>query len=153
MAKPRIGDVMEIRTTKGFAYAQYTHKHRMLGALLRVFGSLHDSGASDLVQVVSEAPAFFCFFPLTAAIGMGIVKVVGNVPLSPEAQVFPLFRTGIPDRSTKKVDVWRLWDGERSWPVGRLTAEQRKLSMCEGWNDTLLIERLESGWRPENDPE
>jgi hypothetical protein len=56
------------------------------------------------------------------------------------------------DPSTGKVKVWWLWDGEREWQVGELTEEQRGLSFREVWNDTLLIERIESGWTPETDP-
>jgi len=52
---------------------------------------------------------------------------------------------------TRKVDVWWLWDGQEEWKVGDLTAEQRRLSIRGVWNDTLLRDRLESGWRPETD--
>jgi hypothetical protein len=150
MARLKIGDIVEIKTGKGLVYAQYTHKHQQYGALLRVFRKFYGVRPSDFTELVRSRPAFMCFFPLGAAVNRGIVSIVDNVVVPPEA--FPTFRGGVIDPSTGKVKVWWLWDGEREWRVGELTAEQRRLSFSEVWNDTLLIERIESGWTPETDP-
>ena len=152
MARVKIGDMVEIKTTRGFAYAHYTHKHKQYGALLRVFQGLYDAPPSNLEDVVRQKVAFSCFFPLGAAVHRKIVSVVGNVAVPDEAQKFPTFRTGIVNPSTRKVDVWWLWDGEREWRVGNLTPEQRTFPIRGTWNDTLLIERIESHWTPEKDP-
>jgi hypothetical protein len=155
MARLKIGDIVEIKTGKGLAYAQYTHKHDKpprYGALLRVFGKFYDVRPSDLTELVRNRPAFMCFFPLGAAVNRSIVSIVGNVAVPLEAQAFPIFRAGVIDPSTRKVNVWWLWDGEREWRVGEITAEQRRLSIRGVWNDTLLVERIESGWTPEMDP-
>lgn len=151
MVKLKIGDVVEIKTAKGLAYAQYAHKHKQYGALLRVFGDFHDNRPNGFAELVKNKPTFMCFFPLNAAVDQGIVSIVDNVALPTEAQAFPVFRSGVTDPSTRKVGVWWLWDGEKEWRVGDLTAEQRKLSIRGVWNDTLLIERIESGWTPETD--
>ncbi|MEJ2528408.1 MAG: hypothetical protein P8Y49_10155 [Sulfurovaceae bacterium] len=37
----KFGDVIEIVTSKGYAYAQYTHKDSMMGALLRIFKGIY----------------------------------------------------------------------------------------------------------------
>lgn len=47
--------------------------------------------------------------------------------------------------------TWWLWDGVNEWPIGKLTKEQKHLPFNEVWNDTLLVERIESGWTPETD--
>jgi len=151
MATHQIGDVIEIRTTKGLAYAQYTHKHKQYGALLRVFNQIHPSKPSDLKELIAQHASFSCFFPLDAAVDRGIVSVVGNTAVPPEAQAFPIFRAGVVDPSNHKVAVWWLWDGAKEWKVGELTYEQKKLSIRGVWNDTLLVERIESGWTPETD--
>ncbi|MEO5326529.1 hypothetical protein PV773_24765 [Mesorhizobium sp. CC13] len=62
------------------------------------------------------------------------------------AKEFPTFRAGIVNRRTKKVRVWWLWDGENEWKVNELSREQRSFPIRGIWNDTLLIERIESGW-------
>ncbi len=62
MAKLKIGDIVEINTAKGLAYAQYTHKHKQYGALLRVFGRLFDARPDGFVDLINSRPAFMCFF-------------------------------------------------------------------------------------------
>ena len=149
MAKLKIGDIVEIRTAKGFAYAHYTHKHKQYGALLRVFDSIYDARPSNYTDLVRQRPAFSCFFPLSAAVNKKIVSIIGNSAVPHEAQVFPTFRGGVVNPSTHKVEVWWLWDGEREWRIGNLTDEQRLLPIAELWSWDLLIERLGSGWLPE----
>ena len=152
MAKLKIGDVVEIKTGKGLSYAQYAHRHKQYGALLRVFDNFYDARPDDFDELVKSKLKFMCFFPLSAAIDRDIVSIVDNVALPLDAQKFPTFRAGVVDPATRKVGVWWLWDGEKEWRVGELTVEQRRLSIRGVWNDTLLIERIESGWMPETDP-
>jgi hypothetical protein len=146
-----IGDVIEIRTTKGLAYAQYTHKHKQYGALLRVFNRIYLEQPTDLKSLIIEEEAFQCFFPLSAALNLKLVRVVTNISVPEKNKKFPTFRAGIVDPATKKVAVWWLWDGEKEWRIGELDKEQKKLPIRGIWNDTLLIERIDSGWTPETD--
>lgn len=152
MKNPKIGDVVEIATKSGFAYAQYTQKHKLYGALLRVFPGLYEFRPEYLSEITNLEPAFQCFFPLSAAVKGHIVSIVDNVPLPSGAKNFPIFRAGVVDSATGKVQTWWLWDGEKEWRVGHLSPEQRKLPIRGVWNDTLLIERIEEGWTPESDP-
>jgi len=152
MAKLKLGDVVEIKTGKGLNYAQYAHRHKQYGALLRVFDNSYDTRPSDFGELIKSKLRFMCFFPLSTAVDQGIVSIIDNVALPLEAEKFPTFRAGIVDPATRKVVVWWLWDGKNERRVGELTAEQRKLSIRGVWNDTLLIERIESGWTPETDP-
>jgi len=46
---------------------------------------------------------------------------------------------------------WWVRDENGTRRVGDLTPELRKLSLAELWNDTLLIERIASGWSPEDE--
>lgn len=154
MKRPKIGDIIEIPTRSGFAYAQFTHKHSMYGALLRVYNTVYQTRQSlDVIQLVVSVrePDFSVFFPLGAAVHRGIVSIVGNVPIPEKQKPFPLFRNGVVDPKTKKVETWWLWDGVNEWPIGKLTKEQKHLPFNEVWNDTLLVERIESGWSPETD--
>ena len=152
MARLKIGDIVEIKTGKGLVYAHYTHKHERYGALVCVFGNFYGVRPNDFTELARNRPAFMCFFPLGAAVNRSIVSIVGNVVVPLEAQAFPTFRNGVIDPSTGRVKVWWLWDGEKEWRVGELTAEQRRMPIRGVWNDTLLIERIESGWTPETDP-
>lgn len=154
MKRPKIGDIIEIPTRSGFAYAQFTHKHNLYGALLRVYNTIYQTKqALDAIQSVVSVrePDFSVFFPLGAAVHRGIVSIVGNAPIPEKHKPFPLFRDGIANPETKKVEIWWLWDGEKEWPVGEISDEQRRLPIRGVWNDTLLVERIESGWTPETD--
>jgi len=150
--KVRLGDIIEFRTGKGFAYALYTHRHPRYGALLRVFDQLFPTRPVDLQSLLGHPVRFATFFPLQAATDKGIVGIVKNVPVPDHLKVFPLFRAGAVDPGTKKVSRWWLWDGEQEWQVGDLTPDQRKLPIRGVLNDTLLIKRIEEEWRPEDDP-
>lgn len=147
----RIGDLIEIPTNRGFAYGQYTHHTEKYGPLLRVFPGFHASPPQDYCKIATQTEIFVLFFPLQAAVNRNIVRVIGNCEVSTPSKEFPTFRSGLYDMKTGKVQNWWLWDGTRSWRVSELTSEQYKFPVEGIWNDTILIERLESGWRPSNE--
>jgi len=150
MAGLLFGDLIEIPTPKGLAYAQYINRHRKYGALLRVFSNVLDRRPDDVKNTIGEVQ-FICFFPLKAAVNQEIVTVVGYAPVPKEVSAFPTFRAGVMDPATGKVAVWWFWDGEKEWRVGTLTPEQRSMPIRGVCNDTMLVERIVSGWRSETD--
>jgi hypothetical protein len=153
--KPRIGDVLEIRTPKQLAYALYTHQHSKppkFGALLRVFDQTYSERPRDLKTVVTGQVRFSTFFPLAAAVTKGIVEIVDHVEVPEHLAGFPIFRSGTIDPATGKVGAWSLWDGKNSTRVSKLTPAQRRLPIRAVWNDTYLFEKIDSGWTPESDP-
>lgn len=64
MAKIKFGDIIEIPTKRGYAYAQYTHKDKMMGALIRVFKGFYSNRPKDFTEVVRQPIQFSTFFPL-----------------------------------------------------------------------------------------
>jgi hypothetical protein len=147
----KIGDVVEIPTEKGLTYAQFTHKEPQWGSLLRVLPGFFTQRPTTLTDLVGEDTVFLSFFPLQAAINRNIFEIVANCPVPPHAVKFPLFRApGWADRTGKVLDWW-LWDGEKSWKIGNLTAEEKRLPIKEVINDTLLVERIQEGWTPARD--
>lgn len=146
--RPQIGDIIEIPTPKGLAYAQYSHEDPLMGSLLRVLPGLNavrPAGFSDLVRMPER---FVVFFPLKAAVARGTVQVVSQEQIPERCRPFPLFRGGNRNRATGRIEEWWLWDGQREWRVGKLAPEHRNLPLREIWNDTLLIERIAEGWSP-----
>lgn len=152
MAKLKIGDIVRIPTDKGTTFAQYTHKHKRYGALLRVFEGFYDEPFKDHQELLKNRVLFSTFFPLQAAVKQNIFDIVSNQPVLNELQEFPVFRAGVVDPTTGKVGTWWLWDGENEWKIGTLSEDQKKFPIRGVWNDTLLIERIEAGWTPEADP-
>ncbi|HDY8043856.1 TPA: hypothetical protein RQK80_004350 [Vibrio vulnificus] len=152
MSRIKIGDLVEIKTALGYSYAQYTHKHAQYGALLRVFSKVYKQRPETWENIFSDDVRFSVFFPLQAAINQKIFCIVGNLSIPAELLNFPLFRAGAVNPSTKKVSTWWLWDGVNEVKIGHLTDEQKHLPIRGIWNDTILIERIESNWSPYTDP-
>ena len=147
--RPRIGDVVEIATKAGAAWAQYINRHAGFGDLLRVIGAA--DGAEDPAGIARRSTQFATFFPLGAACRRGIARIVGPAPIPSEWQEFPRFRQALRlDPSSKAPCNWRIWDGQREWTVPELDEEQRRYPLRVIMNDTLLVERVLSGWRAED---
>jgi hypothetical protein len=146
--RARVGDIFEIRTSRGRAYFQYTHEHSApprFGSLIRVLPGFYDEPPKTFESLVERPHVFMVFFPLNAAIRQGIVRRVANLPVPPRLREFPVFRDGLEDPATGKVRDWWLWDGKREWRVGTLTEEQRSFPIRQSVNDTMLITMIEHG--------
>ena len=151
----KLGDIVEVKTSIGYAYLQYTHKHPEDGALVRVFKGVYKNKLKDFQTLRDKEIQFVTFFPLQRAVNLEIVQVVGNIKVREDLKEFPLFKSMLGhDVKTNKALSWNLWDGEKI--IGKikppLTQEQKKLPVSGIINDTLLIERIESGWTSEKDP-
>ena len=153
--RPKIGDVIEIETPRGYAYAQYTHKHvspPCFGALIRVLNGIWATRPENFNELVGQGFQFVTFFPLGAACSRGIVKIVASEPIPSFSQSFPIFRNTHRDIRGNRAGDWFLWDGQKEWRVSHLTNQQLKEYPPAGViNDTLLIERIVSGWRHESE--
>jgi hypothetical protein len=149
--KPKIGDVFEIRTQKGLAYGMFTHYKQGYGAVIRIFDRVYPSRPASIAEILKNAVQFTTFFPLSAAVSQELFEVVGNSEVPGELEDFPVFRTGMRNPLNSHIESWSLWDGERSLKVGKLTRDQYRLPIRSIWNDSILINRVENGWRPEND--
>jgi hypothetical protein len=149
--KADIGDIIEIKTKSGLAYAQFSHYHSLKpnnwGALLRVLPGVFSSRPTDFRELALCKEAFFTFFPVQAAINRQIVEVVGHENVPAHVQ-FPLFRNGVPNPTTGKVEVWWLWDGVKEWKVGKLSDEQLDLPLLLIPSYPILAEWIEIGWTP-----
>jgi len=148
--RAKIGDVIEIPTAKGLAYAQYTHQHAREGGLLRVFKELHAQRPQNFAEIVKGPMRFSVLFPVRVAVWRDIFKVAAREEIAEHNKPFPIFRV-TNDLPKERASLWWFWDGEKEWRVGAITEEQRHMPLREIPNDTLLIERIESNWTPAND--
>ena len=143
-----IGDLFEISTPPGLAYLQLTHTDPDQGSLIRVLPGTHGGRPEALEPIVQTHEQFHAFFPLAAALRRGIVERVGNYEVPATSRSFPTFRSSTKNPVTDEWEDWWLWDGQREWKVAELSDAQRDLSPGGIINDTLLIDRVVSGWRP-----
>lgn len=147
MTRPTIGDVIEIPTSAGLGYAQYSHDHASYGELLRVLPGTFDGLPSRLPELVEGVDQFLVFSPLGVAIREGLVRVVATLPVPAHRQAFPVMRSGgLPGEPRY------LWDGERAVRVRVRRSSHRRLSHAEIVSHPVLVERIETGWRPEDEP-
>jgi hypothetical protein len=147
MAVIKAGDVFEIRTPAGTAYFQATRFDPSQGHLIRVLPGTFVA-RPDLTSLAAGGERFWLYFPLGAAWRRKIVNRVSNEPIPPSARALPLMRS--PGRVEHgRVASWAIMDGDTilRW-VGALSDAERDLSIAGLWNDTLLVERIASGWAP-----
>jgi hypothetical protein len=149
--RPRVGDVVEIETPMGLAYAQATHKHAEFGFLLRVAPGTYSRRPEDFSDLVRLEARFLLFFPLGPACHRNIVRLVAEEAIPGAYQVFPRFRAAGARSKEGRVLNWFLWDGDREWPADIPSDELAKYPIRSIWNDTLLIERICSRWRSSDD--
>jgi hypothetical protein len=150
--RPKIGDVIEIPTSRGLAYAQYTHYVPRWGALLRILPGIFDARPDDWETFVQQDERFYAFFPLGAALSRDIVSVVAKVEVPNGKRTFPRLRMrGLVDPATRRATSWRIWDGKAERLVTSLTDEERSLSVAAVLNDAMLTKKIEEGYKPEDE--
>lgn len=151
MRHAHIGDIIEIPTKLGLAYAQYTHKNPKMGSLLRVFDIQLPTRPTHFSAVIAELIQFSTFIPLGAIVDRGIFRVIAHQPVLEANRAFPIFKSGVRDPRTNVTVNWWLWDGENEWQVGKLADEQTRFPVFQIVNDTMLVRMIETGWRAEDE--
>lgn len=146
---PKVGDIVEIRTSKGLGFAHYVLNSDEYGYLLRVVGRLYSNRPSNLLEIIQgEAELFYAFYPLRAALRKGLVSVVDNVTPSREASR-PIMRLTELSLSGPR---WSRYDVAKDKVLGRAkTARDNHLSVVEIINHELLVDRIASQWCPANE--
>jgi hypothetical protein len=143
--------VIEIDTAAGLGYAQYTHRDPLYGELIRVLPGVFAARPASFEDLVRQRERFHAFFPAQLAASRGLVRIVSNQPVPPEAERFPLMRSRGVVEPSGRVSAWWLRDGERAWRIGDLGDEHKKLSIAEILTDVALAERIATGWQPSDE--
>ena len=145
---PRLGDVIELPVAGRYAYLQYVNHHReppRFGALIRVLPGLFEQRPDSLDGLCSRPEGFIAFFPLGAALRGNHGSIVGNKEIPIAFNQWPLFK-GYNENIETGDRTWWLWDGRKSWCIGKLNADQYDLPMHETINLTCLHNRILRGW-------
>lgn len=155
MKRAKIGDVLEIPTGRGLAYCQYTHRDKEYGDLIQVKEGFYSSRPGSFENVIHSESTIITFFPVGYAVKDKVFEIVARMDVPERFQKFPTFRVRGINIKNGKAKEWWFWDGVKTWPkkpVYELTEEQINLPIKEIWNDTLLIEYIESDYTPADDP-
>ncbi len=152
--RKKIGDVIEIPTSKGLAYAQYTHEHTgpgtKWGSVIRVLDGFYKvrPELDEIKRIVDNQHRFTTFCEVHYSVNLGDWERVGNFFVPEFAQAFPTFKNMkyLFKRPKPEEADWWLWDGEKSWHVGKLSLEeQMKYPKKSSHNDTGLVDSIETG--------
>ena len=150
-SKPSIGDVIEITTQSGFAYAQVRFNHSDFGLVFQLFPGTFPKHLEKLDLILSQPPLYFFFLGKKDLSAPPYTQYRGNHPVLGDQDSFPLFRTGLKNPQTGITENWWLWDGKSTWLIGPLADDQKNLSIRGMWDPKLLVNRIESGWRPSDE--
>lgn len=149
--RAQIGDIVEVETSRGLAYVQYTFKHidpPGYGELLRVLPGLFDVRPKDLTALASKQELYYTFYPLGVALKQKLLRIVANEKIPAQSQSIPLMRVaGWRDKNGKVLNWW-VWDGKCTIPSGAAQVDLRMLSIAEVVNHKLFVDRLTYGWDP-----
>jgi hypothetical protein len=149
--RPRIGDVIEIRTEKGFGYFQYTAADPEQGALIRVLPGVFSERVADIPKLGAAKELYFVFFPLGAAVARGLVEIVANAPIPNGSERPRRMKRPIAIAPDGSIRSWAITEDGRDRFTPRLADDERALSPCVIWNDTLLADRIARGWLPQDE--
>jgi len=153
-ARPVLGDIVEIPLTRGFAYGQYVYNYTKpprWGALVRVFPDTFDKRPGDFSDLVNGNERFVVFMPLAAAVNQEMVKLVDRAAVPARFSKLPVFKAAGFLNKAGIVKDWWLWDGEREWRSPGLSADEARYPLREIPSIPVLIDRIESGWKPEDE--
>jgi hypothetical protein len=159
IAKPQIGDLVEIGTPAGLAYVQYTHDAGTSGQIVRVLPGLYESRPTDLAGLVRQKELYFIFYPMEYPLRKELAKIVANEPVPEWAVSHPMMRLPVGrDYDLGRVLKWRIVSAANQLTVPELlraplltelTAEQEKLSIRVIAPHAALVKDLARGWTPE----
>lgn len=91
--RAHLGDILQVLTSRGVAYAQVTHNNPGFGFLIRVFNGFYSEQPKDFSVLVDCELQFSAFFVVKSAVNQGVLSVVANVPVPESLKVFPIFRS------------------------------------------------------------
>src|SRR5262249_52950294 len=152
-----LGDIIEIKTARGFAYAQYVNHKPKYGPLMRILPGTFPQRLKHFEQIVRERGSYCCFWNPKSALAKRTVKLVGNLAIPSEYLKMPTFKWGLASITTGRVAEWSIWNGSDqrrgflgSRPVRRLTRAQKRYPIDELVPLEYVVARIERGWRPED---
>ena len=151
--RAKVGDVIELPTSQGLAYIQYStvDDNRENGPLVRVLPGLLDERPQNLTDLVQQKERFFAYVDVGGLIRRPGVRIIGNFPVPERAQGIPMMKVPLHVQGEEDIFIsqkWFLTDGIDEWYVGELTPEQEELSIEEDLWYEDLVDRIESGWSP-----
>jgi hypothetical protein len=148
----RIGDVFEVPLARGFAYIQLVHHDaKGCGDLVRVLAGIHRKRL-DISTLASQEEIYCAFFPVRHIAKRSLVRRVGSAPVDPKWKRLPNFKGYNQNFATGR-RTWFIIDAKNRFgrKVAKLNKEQEAYPMHHVVGFPLMVERIESGWMPQDE--
>lgn len=147
--KIQIGDIFRIKTNKGYGFIQYVESSETFGEYIRILAPLKEEKKITQSEI-NQMERWCIYFPLKIAYRRKIVDLIGNYEL-PSTYVAQE-NTRIEHNIRGEHLGWRIVNRKTLAAEfkKKLDAKDLKLSPNGIFNDTLIIEYLESDWKLEN---
>ncbi|MHA6344310.1 hypothetical protein [Roseivivax sp. CAU 1761] len=138
------GDLVEIRTARGLAYAQVTHRHPSYPPVVRALEGTHETRPDDLEALAAGPTRFVAMIPLAAALRQAGAEcaAVARLDIPEDQRAFPTFRMPVRDKQGEVV-YWWFWDGRGLSYDVELDARQQDLPMREVMSGARFLQLLE----------
>lgn len=137
------GDILEIDTPRGPAYAQVTHNHPAYPEVVRILSGPRDDRPDDLEALAAAQTLFTALAPMGVAVEASSERVrrIGTAAIPAQCRRFPTFRIAIRDRYGDVI-YWWLWDGDGLRYDIHLSEIEAAYPMRETLSLDGLIDRL-----------
>lgn len=153
--RPRVGDILEISTTKGLGYAQWTHRFDDMfnRDLIRVIEGLFDKRPDDLDSLAARPTLFWAFIFVGSEWSRGFLTSLGPAAIPAHARERPTMRTSHGEGHAPLPQHCFIVDSQgvghriAEYPVGYWQLSQTSLRFGPG-----IIEDIENQVRPEDRP-
>jgi len=142
------GDVLEIACEEGYAYLVYIGRHERLGDAVLVIRTVFPDRQRD-AEALTRSPAYIIFYPAASAVRARLVKRIGRSETGiPPVPVW--VRSAVNVEHDGRVRSWLVTDGKERIPRRSLSEAETQLPIASIWNHPLLLERLKTGWSPDD---
>lgn len=158
--RKRIGDILEIPLSKGFAYAHYVNEHQTstaLGSLIRVFPGIYPKKLEDPCSLVSQREKYYAYVPLARSLTLGLLSIVGSAEVPLRCRKFPTTKRWVSrEFNPNNPKTWFVVhfddEGNRTTTMHRsLPKKYYGVTMDEIVTIPFLVNLIEDGWTPESE--
>lgn len=144
----QFGDVVEIDTPIGLAYAQFMNEDPLFGAIIRVLPGTFESRPNDIAGLVAGPDRFVACYLVRTAIRTRLVRFASHEQLPRASRVFPLMLWGGLHLRDGRRSGWSLYDGKRRKLLKELKPEHRGLPIVMSLGHPGLVNAIVNDWHP-----
>lgn len=152
LTEVKYGDVFRVELTHGIGIIQCVKEAPNTGIeIIRVLPDNYDEDSvRDIERIVRQKESFFQQLPLKYALKRKLLERVGNYPVPEQSGAPRYFRTE--HLIGTKFVAWHIIDSEtlKIRSVKELSIAERQLSEWDVISLQDLVEKIETGWTPED---